>query len=106
MQVYRYDQNNSGGHFDRDPPSDRAGCVHERVYVEAANPWEADVRAEARGVYFDGVARGHDCACCGDRWRRADDFFNALKPDEPLVGPAWLHYADGTRAFVYGEGDS
>ena len=31
------------------------------------------------GVYFDGVASGRDCECCGDRWFRDPDGFATLK---------------------------
>lgn len=60
MQLYEYRQNNSGGSFDKEPGL--------KVYVEAASSLEANAIAKTCGVYFDGVEKGHDCACCGDRW--------------------------------------
>lgn len=73
--FYHYSQNNSGGSFDND---DRV-CHH--VIVEADSADEADVRAESIGLYFDGVERGLDCSCCGDRWYRAYEKSTA----EPMI---------------------
>lgn len=67
MSFYTYHQNNSGGGFDSD---DDAG-ISTVVVVEAHGPNHADERAEAIGLYFDGVYKGFDCECCGDRWYRA-----------------------------------
>ena len=63
--FYTYHQNNSGGSFDCD---DR---VAETVIIEANSPDEANYRAESVGIYFDGVQKGQDCSCCGDRWHSA-----------------------------------
>ena len=39
------------------------------VWVMAHDSSEACMLAETyAGVYFDGVEKGRDCACCGDRW--------------------------------------
>ena len=58
---YVFRQNNSYGVY----------MGPSRVVVEANSADEANRAAEAQGVYFDGVARGLDCSCCGDRWDRA-----------------------------------
>ena len=34
---------------------------------------EANTKACDIGIYFDGVANGADCECCGDRWRESDE---------------------------------
>lgn len=52
-------QNNSYGRFE--PP-----CIH--LVIEACSPEHARDRALSAGAYFDGVAAGKDCGCCGDRW--------------------------------------
>ena len=58
-KFYRFHQNNSGGYFD--------GPVN--VIVEARSGSEANQIAQDRaGIYFDGVEKGFDCECCGDRW--------------------------------------
>jgi hypothetical protein len=60
--FYTFNQNNSGGVFDVDER------VAHYVIVEANSAEEANKIAETKGIYFDGVSKGHDCACCGDRW--------------------------------------
>lgn len=52
-------QNNTHGYY--------VGPVY--VCFEVDSIKEANELAEASGVvYFDGVGRGMDCDCCGDRW--------------------------------------
>jgi len=63
--YYTYNQNNSGGSFHHD------SRVCHYVIVQAVSPADADRRAENIGIYFDGVAHGRDCSCCGDRWDSA-----------------------------------
>ena len=62
MKFYEYNQNNSGGHFDVDDK------VCHRLFIEAESKEQANDKAEELGVYFDGVEKGMDCDCCGDRW--------------------------------------
>jgi hypothetical protein len=59
--YYEYDQNNSGGSFIQDDK------VTHRVFVECDNSVDAKWWASKLGIYFDGVADGIDCPCCGDR---------------------------------------
>ena len=40
------------------------------VIVEANDSDHADLVAEQNGVYFEGVSKGMDCSCCGNRWDR------------------------------------
>jgi len=61
-KFYTYDQNNSGGRFHIDDN------VCEYVIIEAKSPEHANDRAKQIGIYFDGVSKGIDCGCCGDRW--------------------------------------
>jgi len=104
--FYMYSQNNSGGWFQQDDD-----VVHY-VIIEADSPSEADDRAESIGIYFDGIDRGLDCECCGDRWSRtwdsdgtevpslygtpieeeSDDMWT--KVGEPF---AYVYYKDGTK---------
>lgn len=63
--FYTYRQNNSGGKFVQD---DRVGNY---VIVEGDDVADANERAEAIGLYFDGCSHGMDCGCCGDRWNPA-----------------------------------
>ena len=60
--FYLFSQNNSYGHFDVD---DR---LCHRLFIEADSEKESIEKAEDLGCYWDGVAEGIDCPCCGDRW--------------------------------------
>jgi len=107
MPFFEFRQNNSGGGFDFQP--DAGISVH--VIVEADDATEANQRAEAIGLYFDGVDKGWDCGCCGDRWYEAwandgDDvpsiYGTPLDDYEPTIywmkdgAPnAYVHYKDG-----------
>ena len=62
MAWFYFRQNNSGGFFQRDDN------LCEYMFVEAPNHFEANKIAENLGCYWDGVAHGFDCSCCGDRW--------------------------------------
>ena len=64
MAFYHLLQNNSGGGFDFD---EATGITHH-VVIEADSAEEATERAEGIGCYWNGVAKGEDCDCCGDRW--------------------------------------
>lgn len=61
MKYYTYCQNNSFGVF--------KGPWY--VIVEAPDADTANQIAERNGLYFNGIAAGIDCPCCGDRWHRA-----------------------------------
>lgn len=62
--FYEQSQNHTGG-FER----------IRKVSVYASNAAEANRKAiEDHGIYFDGVSKGIDCACCGDRWHRLYDW--------------------------------
>jgi len=67
LNWYEFDQNNSGGHFITDDK------VCHRLWIEAESHEEAIEKAEELGCYWDGVNRGRDCHCCGDRWSKSND---------------------------------
>ena len=67
MNWYNFSQNNSGGSF---MVNDK---VCNELYIEANTFDEAVLKAESLGCYWDGVANGMDCACCGDRWSKWSD---------------------------------
>lgn len=106
MAFYHLTQSNSGGCFDFD---EAAGITHH-VVIEADSAEEATERAESIGCYWNGVARGKDCSCCGDRWREPSGYDALEFPHiygEPLGiaerGFGWMkvgretavHYKDG-----------
>jgi hypothetical protein len=62
MKWFEFSQNNSGGSFDVDDN------VCHRLFIEAEDEKSAFDIAESKGIYFDGVEKGIDCECCGDRW--------------------------------------
>jgi len=63
--FFTFRQNNSGGEFI---------SQWRDIIVEADSAEEANERAEEHTwVSFDGVRKGQDCSCCGDRWGRQWD---------------------------------
>ena len=40
-------------------------------YIYALSKEAANRTAQDKGLYFDGVEKGIDCECCGDRWHMA-----------------------------------
>lgn len=65
--FFKYSQNNSGGSFTVNNE------VCHTIYIEAESAVEANYKAEELGCYWDGVANGEDCPCCGDRWYPCGD---------------------------------
>ena len=65
MPLFQFRQNNFGGQF----------IGPKFVVVKADDADQANQIAQDQGpVYFDGVADGIDCDCCGDRWYPVHDF--------------------------------
>ena len=62
MKYFLFRQNNSFGAFDFNEN------VGVNVVIVAASEREAIEKAEEVGCYWNGVADGYDCECCGDRW--------------------------------------
>lgn len=97
-KFYRFRQNNSGGSFDVD---DERG-IGVYVWVEACDIVHARSRAEGIGIYFDGVADGVDCECCGDRWSAPwdDEGMPSCKINEEYdfdwCDTVYLHRLDGS----------
>lgn len=78
-RYFEFRQNNSGGSFDI---NDAQG-IGPRVWIEAVNLQNAILRAEGLGLYWDGVDKGMDCPCCGDRWSHPwdEEGVTEVKPD-------------------------
>lgn len=74
MSFYEFSQNNSGGSFHVDDK------VCHRLFIEADNKCGAVDKAEELGCYWDGVSKGIDCPCCGDRWDK--DFIEPIRLDK------------------------
>lgn len=88
MKFFEFTQNNSGGMFVVDEK------ICHRLFIEADNEEVATQKAKKLGVYFDGVDRGMDCECCGDRWYGCDEVeFPHSSGEESIEGVAQF-YAD------------
>lgn len=91
-KFYTFSQNNSGGGWIKDNNLD------QEVIIEAQNLDEAINKAMNLGIYFNGVEKGLDCDCCGDRWYEP---YLEEGTDEPKIDSyppegTWLiHYYDG-----------
>lgn len=94
-KFYEYRQNNSGGSF----YYDENVCVH--VFVEAKNHGEANGRAEALGIYFNGCDSGQDCNCCGDRWYPVDEDDAEESVELNMKWDAYWPSEDGTIAVIH-----
>ena len=80
-------QNNSHGLWAKGMP--------QHAIIKADSIEEANQIAEANGVYFDGIAFGQDCSCCGDRWRRLSEDY-----DDPYESPDALRSFIGTHCYT------
>jgi hypothetical protein len=98
--YYEFLQNNSGGHRELEPTKG----IGMTVLIEAMNDKHANARAEAIGIYFDGVRAGRDCDCCGNRWYRADGKweYDDWKIHSPMyhARPSYVHHLDGSITVV------
>ena len=68
--FYKLHQNNSGGNHDV------TDTLCANLIIEANSEEVALAKAEELGCYWDGVSKGIDCECCGDRWSRYTDGIN------------------------------
>lgn len=73
-KYYSFLQNNSWGYLIELP---KKGIAHQ-VFIQSKSREQAIEIAEELGIYFDGVATGIDCPCCGDRWKRTPKEFNTV----------------------------
>lgn len=85
MAFYTFSQNNSGGTWEL------GDLITYWVIVEADSAQEANNRAQDLGIYFNGVAAGIDCECCGDRWWPE---YNDGDPEPNIFGTAPEEYHD------------
>lgn len=77
LKFYRYSQNKVSGRFDGET----------LYYIEAVSADHANLIAEKyTDIYFDGVKGARDCACCGDRWDRADEYDAYTSEDIASMG--------------------
>ena len=86
MSYFKFRQNNSFGVFRGAP----------LIFIQADNAADANRIAQNHGVYFNGIADGLDCDCCGDRWYPVSD-------DDAQDQPSSYGYGGGVT--VYNDGD-
>ena len=91
MSYFKFRQNNSGGAFAGTP----------LVFVQADNADDANRIAQDHGVYFNGVADGVDCDCCGDRWYPVSDDDAQDVPTDLFMDDDW-----NCTVKVYSDGDN
>lgn len=78
--MYVYWQNNSGGYFREIRKTYKDNMLILPVKREgfSSNGYVSlaieDKEIIPKEVYFDGVEKGLDCPCCGDRWSRLDEW--------------------------------
>lgn len=108
MNYYMWRQNNTGGSFVTDDN------VSRYVVIQAESYEEAEQKAFAFGVYYNGVDDDRDCACCGDRWYEGDlvevddgesieDYLQREEDEYPCRDTMTiLHLADGSKKTFQG----
>ena len=69
--IYNFDQNNCGGYYVKP--------AQNIIVKDARDEKHAIEIALAAGMYFDGVADGLDCDCCGDRWVPMAQEYDSVK---------------------------
>lgn len=84
--FYQFNQNNSFGRFEVDDK------VCHRLFIEADSSEEAISKAEELGCYWNGVAEGIDCPCCGDRW---NTYYNKIDIDKWKIEGYKVEIYDG-----------
>ena len=94
---FKYDQNNSGGHFRVNDD------VSIFVLIQAASFDEANAKAEEVGIYFDGCATNRDCDCCGDRWYESRSPMDGFKTSNWRNGTTTDH--DNVRDYAQAVAD-
>ena len=75
-EMYVYWQNASGGYLKEIRKTYKGDMLILPVKCMGATTYDykhlavADKEITPNEVYFDGVEKGLDCSCCGDRWSR------------------------------------
>ena len=97
--FFHFNQNNSGGFFDIDDN------VRQCVIIEADNADHANDIAREIGIYFNGISRGRDCECCGDRWypvwgNGEQDYSSDYVASDADNANIILYLLNGERAYL------
>lgn len=89
--FYELTQNNSGGYFKVDDK------LCNMLIIEADSEKEALNKAEDLGCYWDGVDKGIDCPCCGDRWYR---YAEEIKINSPCIATSRSYNDENKNKIV------
>lgn len=92
--FYLFVQNNSGGIYNVDAEEG----IGINVAFEANSEEEAIERAKDV-IYFDGVEKGFDCPCCGDRW--SDYIWAEAETIEELNKQKYESWFDDSTMYVH-----
>lgn len=98
-RFFDFDQNNSGGHFEDDH------YLSHNVVIEAFSVAEANAKAVMLGIHFDGVDKGWDCACCGDRWYEAYEDSGMLIEDLSISAGGDFDSLETIRVYRLGSNE-
>jgi len=90
MAWFTFRQNNSGGFYNGP----------QYVIVEAASSVSANTVAEENNVYFNGIDKGIDCRCCGDRWYRVH---HGDGKNEPMIYNEHIDPESPVYTDIFGE---
>ena len=89
--FYVFHQNNSGGYF-----TEPAKNI---IVKDAGDSEQATEVALKAGIYFNGIAAGLDCSCCGDRWFPMTESFDMLHDAIDYAGRGYSDN-DGVPQYV------
>ena len=96
--IYNFDQNNSGGYY--------AKPAQNIIVKDARDEKHAIDIALKAGMYFDGVADGTDCDCCGDRWVPMAQEYDSLKEAVADANRSFIDEHNGVPKYVIVDGGS
>jgi hypothetical protein len=90
--IYSFNQNNSGGYY--------AKPAQHIIVKDARDEKHAIEIALAAGMYFDGVADGVDCNCCGDRWHGYAAEYGSIEKAIADANDTFLDEHNGIPKYV------
>ena len=94
--IYSFNQNNSGGYYTKP--------AKHIIVKDARDEKHATEIALKVGMYFDGVAAGLDCDCCGDRWYNLAHEYDHI--NEAIADASYdLCTGDGVPQYVIVDAD-
>lgn len=93
MMWWHFRQSNPGGVFHLD------NNLCENLFIEASTEEEAIAKAQAMGVYFNGVSEGLDCPCCNDRWDYPDKITEPVEQFAQQLVQRQSFHSPGARIF-------